>query len=1666
MARLASIAVAGFFAIPSHLIAPVAGLLQFHPGKHRLLDPCAGEGEALFGLARAWDNSKIFDSDSLPVCGIEMEGTRFRTLRNNAKKINPDWRIDSQFGHGDCFCVIETGYEGRFSVLYLNPPYAHDPIEDRLEEKFLNRYRHSLVDGGALLFVVPHYALEASAKTLATHFRDLECYAFPPEDFKVYKQVVLVAYKRNPLPYPDPSIVAQVKAWSQSIQGCPVLGVDYPTVNQKVSGITGWREPSFHFRDVDPISLGMEYQPWKVTDRRGKLQTLPGAPTLDSVKDVLSRSYPMGMPPRVAHISMAIASGIFNGSMVQPDDPSSLLPPLLVKGVYDKEWVKDGEEKTNKKGDTSQKEIQQSKLVVTVFDLKGHKFQTLPPSRTILSELPNGEGPSVTRVEDLTMDSLLSFYGKNLLRVMMKQCPVLHDPANDTDRFPLPSFKRSLYRAQEEVVRANVKLLGGPQNGLKLRNRYAFLLGELGSGKTFSALATAETLGAKNLLVVCPPHLIAEWQSEVGLNLLNGSVTVLDSVTSVDSWAAREGIDDPNTLSVGVLSRETGKLGHGWESVGKKCPKCGAPTPVGVDHAKKRSVCDVTHKEPMEELGRALYHTLPSFLGLSPSNMTFLDILGKHVRVGKTTRQTLNQSDKDNLKHLASIMVNRVITHYQKGSENGTHYLKHIRNFLLAVGEDRAYAEVCVAFYDLVGEKVSSSEYAGGAADLIKAFALEILFAIRDNDLRGFILGYLSETYPKKYTTYYKTFGWPELIQVHNVLCGNNTVSSSTTSADSEEDEESLSGIPSGGEKYLVYLTPSKSGALNGIPYGSRMAAIVALETLCTGVQWKVSEPCGERLFQATPDPRRFPLAKYILNRHSDCFDMLVVDECFPKGTPVDIPGGSKPIEQVKVGDQVYSYNEITDSLCLKNVVRVFRKTPSTMVLVHTRNGGTLASTANHPYFTVNRGWVDASSLKSTDSLVFKTSHGSKESVGGVLQSLRRCLFFGGEHSPASKSPGLRFLQHEVCEGSCGSNSLRETESIRKTKTEVGGVLPRMWGAHGLGGSKENSSCKNGVCFLLQEMPLYLCRAEKLYSHEGQEPGVVRQDAREQSHQEPGSSKEDERGYEGSNLHIPWRKWDSYCPSNETCKRFGLGDGGYRPNPTCEGSLQVSSESLQGGSWGTYAQNSCGSGRKLTQNKEVEVFGPAQGGGFEILGVDRVEVLEQGSDRGFGSVCPDGFVYNFEVEDTHTYFVNGILVHNCQEYTSTGSAQEKAVHRLTEIGKPVLLQTGSSMNGYASSLFANLWACNRDFRNEYDKDEEQAFVDRYGFRTRVVETKEKERKNQDFGTVTDRVTGERLTGNAPGVVPTLVLKWILPWATTLHKSDLGIKIPELKHEKVFIQPTQAMDDEIKRLAKTLIERMRKDQFDEEKAGKLFGAMAHLPSYLDLCTLDAGNQDDGKYELRYPESLNSELVDTGTSYSPATILPKEEWMLKKVREELDAGNNVMVWAWHRPLLARYKRLLEGRLMEKVALLDPAKVGTKKRRDWINKEVVDKNVKVMVVNPQAIQTGLNNLVRFSTVLVMENPACNPIFFRQAVGRIDRIGQTRDTFVYFPVYTGTLQETAHKLLMAKVAVSQAVDGIDSTAAQKAAGGGGASLEVFASMSMGRALAEMYAKEQGFLF
>ncbi len=88
---------------------------------------------------------------------------------------------------------------------------------------------------------------------------------------------------------------------------------------------------------------------------------------------------------------------------------------------------------------------------------------------------------------------------------------------------------------------------------------------------------------------------------------------------------------------------------------------------------------------------------------------------------------------------------------------------------------------------------------------------------------------------------------------------------------------------------------------------------------------------------------------------------------CFTAGTPVSTEDGTKPIEDVQVGDKVWAYNEKTGENQLSKVVQLFNNTVPTLYLLRI-NEEVIETTPEHPFW-VNGKWVKAENLKVGDIL-------------------------------------------------------------------------------------------------------------------------------------------------------------------------------------------------------------------------------------------------------------------------------------------------------------------------------------------------------------------------------------------------------------------------------------------------------------------------------------------------------------------------------------------------------------------------------------------------------------------------------------------------------------------------------------------------------------------------
>lgn len=313
---------------------------------------------------------------------------------------------------------------------------------------------------------------------------------------------------------------------------------------------------------------------------------------------------------------------------------------------------------------------------------------------------------------------------------------------------------------------------------------------------------------------------------------------------------------------------------------------------------------------------------------------------------------------------------------------------------------------------------------------------------------------------------------------------------------------------------------------------------------------------------------------------------VAVFDECFPKGTVV----GGRPIEQITVGDTVPSWDEKTGMPCEGTVTTVFKSRPKSLVRIRWDNGTSLVCTSGHPFMT-RSGWLEAASLTpNTEVLSYGQAdaghHGFLHDVPGGLHARAVSAGVLEEDRPRVLLTGLHPQGTEADPG-------RLNDDARGTRRAVS-------------------------------------------AHVEAEPDGDSRQPREVVSVE-----------QGAQAGGPWRERSrpngTSAPSGGSA---GLAGGSDRADRPAEAGRPA--QSLQAGHREHGAKSGRGDRRPLSRRAEEPGSGQAQGRVAHWQGVDRVEVLESGGDGRYGGLCPDGHVYNIEVEGTHTYLVeDGLVVHNC-----------------------------------------------------------------------------------------------------------------------------------------------------------------------------------------------------------------------------------------------------------------------------------------------------------------------------------------------------------------------------------------------------------------------------------
>ena len=304
MARLESAAKAGYFPTPPRVAAAIARHLASSVvgGKRvvRLLDPCAGIGEAAATVA------KSLNAESY---GIELNEERAEAARTELDHVLST----------SAFAVRLAN--GAFSCLFLNPPYDYDDEKRRLEHAFLTSLTRALCPGGVLVFLVPQRRLTVSARYLASHYAGFAAYRFPDPEYAAFRQMVLFA-ARNAHPALDLPAQARLEAWSQeNLAPLP----DQPTRPPIDVPALPAGEVLFASLFFDPVQAAAEAR------RRGVWMQ----PQLtEQLWPTDERPVRPLMPLRKGHLALLIAAGMLNNVVLDQGGRQ-----VLVKGRTYKELV-------------------------------------------------------------------------------------------------------------------------------------------------------------------------------------------------------------------------------------------------------------------------------------------------------------------------------------------------------------------------------------------------------------------------------------------------------------------------------------------------------------------------------------------------------------------------------------------------------------------------------------------------------------------------------------------------------------------------------------------------------------------------------------------------------------------------------------------------------------------------------------------------------------------------------------------------------------------------------------------------------------------------------------------------------------------------------------------------------------------------------------------------------------------------------------------------------------------------------------------------------------------------------------------------------------------------------------------------------------------------------
>ena len=332
--------------------------------------------------------------------------------------------------------------------------------------------------------------------------------------------------------------------------------------------------------------------------------------------------------------------------------------------------------------------------------------------------------------------------------------------------------------------------------------------------------------------------------------------------------------------------------------------------------------------------------------------------------------------------------------------------------------------------------------------------------------------------------------------------------------------------------------------------------------------------------------------------------DLILIDECIPWGTKIQTKNGEKEVQDLKIGDEVLSYNCDTNDLCYNKISNLFiKKKPENLIQIND-----LVCTKNHPIYSVNEK---------------KFKRADEFQKGDYVYSIRKTKRTAEENSTSKKiakdGSSMLYLQKEV-------GHRRDISQTKSSSRIENNMFTRMQTYTDVKSFKENQTKSKRKIRTRRQKRDVKKRTSNL-QEKSQRFSLYAQCSEGSWFRERNWSnktgKEIIRCIEES-----WnRKYNSGRNLESKRKRISLGLQSRHQNRR--------QKILCRSRW----KNS------LKQRNSAERFKERKE--TSINGLERSQIQERRNRRQFRKLCEENFVFNLEVENTNTYFANGILTHNC-----------------------------------------------------------------------------------------------------------------------------------------------------------------------------------------------------------------------------------------------------------------------------------------------------------------------------------------------------------------------------------------------------------------------------------